>query len=311
MNINKIEPLVSVIVPCYNHEKFVQQTIESIINQSYKNIELIVIDDGSTDNSPQILKELSKKYNFYYIHQKNIGLPATLNKMIKIAKGKYISIIASDDILTPDKIYILVHEFLKLSNKYAMVCGNAKFIDDNGDEFCFGKDIKTDCTFLDYFTKTRNDFNFKNSFGEYQTLLKKNYIPAMSTLVLKEKLIEVGLFEENIPLEDWNMWLKLTQKYKIKYVDEIVAYYRWHETNSIKTMITELQLIKYTILEREKEYCYSVGLINEWKQSYYGTILDLLLTNKYMTFIQTIKHINIFGFILFILEKFIFRIIKK
>ena len=81
----RMQPLVSVIVPCYNHEKYVEKTIESIVNQTYKNIELIVIDDGSKDNSTIILEKLSRQYNFYYEHQHNIGLPATLNKMIKMA----------------------------------------------------------------------------------------------------------------------------------------------------------------------------------------------------------------------------------
>ena len=101
---NKILPLVSVIVPCYNHEKYVEETIESIVNQTYENIELIVIDDGSKDASPQIIEELSKKYNFKFIHRSNKGLSATLNEGIRLSQGKYISVCASDDKLKLDKI---------------------------------------------------------------------------------------------------------------------------------------------------------------------------------------------------------------
>ena len=82
-------PLVSVVVPCYNHEKYVKETIESIVNQTYKNIELIVIDDGSKDNSVKVIQELADKYGFTFIHRPNKGLSATLNEGIRLSKGKY------------------------------------------------------------------------------------------------------------------------------------------------------------------------------------------------------------------------------
>lgn len=84
------KPLVSVVISSYNHEPYIEQTIESIVNQTYSNIEIIVFDDGSTDNSPVILDKLSKKYNFYFERQKNIGLSATLNKGLYLSKGKYL-----------------------------------------------------------------------------------------------------------------------------------------------------------------------------------------------------------------------------
>ena len=102
MNLN--QPLVSAIVPCYNHEKFVVQAIDSILKQTYKNIELLVIDDGSKDSSPKLLQQLSEQHQFYFEQQKNSGIHATLNKMISMSRGKYIAILASDDVWCLDRI---------------------------------------------------------------------------------------------------------------------------------------------------------------------------------------------------------------
>lgn len=300
-------PLVSVIVPCYNHEKYVEKTIESIINQTYKNIELIVIDDGSKDNSPNILEKLSRQYNFYYEHQQNIGLPATLNKMIKMAKGKYISLIASDDVKTLDKIEVLVKEFEDLSDDYAVVCGGAKFIDDNGKEIALHVNGQEYRSAPDVHTCMRSNFDYEKDFGEYVTLLKGNYIPVMSTLIKKEVLFKVGLYEENIRIEDWNMWLKLARTYKMKYINKTVAYYRWHENNSVKTMGDKLLLDLMKIFEREKDFSYLTGHGEVWEQRYYGDILDLLVLKKYSLFYTAINKKNIFGLIKYIGKKIIKR----
>ena len=91
-------PLVSIIVPCYNHEKYITECIGSIMNQTFRNFELTVIDDGSKDQSFEVLKSLQKKYEFNLIHQENRGISATLNRGIKeFSRGKYISFCASDD----------------------------------------------------------------------------------------------------------------------------------------------------------------------------------------------------------------------
>ncbi len=303
-------PLVSVIVPCYNHERFVEQTIQSVINQTYKNIELIVIDDGSKDKSPEILQKLSEKYNFYFEKQENIGLPATLNKMIKMAKGKYISLIASDDIKTLDKIEILVDEFKLLPEEYAVVCGNAKFIDDEGKEIFLEKNGQQYENFLERYAVLRTDFDYQSSFGEYHTLLKSNYIPAMATMIKKEALFNVELFDENICVEDWSMWLKLAKIYKMKYVDTVVAYYRWHESNSIKIMTDRLKVDELKTLEREHSYCFSNDFSVVWEQKYYGELLYLLKSQKYAILYKCINSNNIFIFSLFLIKKGVNRIFR-
>ena len=132
-------PLVSVVVPCYNHEKYVKETIESIINQTYKNIELIVIDDGSKDNSVEAIKEMipacEKRFpRFEFRHRENKGLSATLNEMVDWAEGKYFTGCASDDIMLPSKISLLVEKLESSDDSYSVAFGDAIFIDDNSNE---------------------------------------------------------------------------------------------------------------------------------------------------------------------------------
>jgi len=106
------EPLVSVVIPCYNHEKHVQECIQSIIDQDYQNIELIIIDDGSKDGSVGKIEEMIlgckvRFKRFEFRHRENVGLSSTLNEAIDWCEGGYFSPIASDDVLENNKISAL------------------------------------------------------------------------------------------------------------------------------------------------------------------------------------------------------------
>ena len=90
-------PLVTIVIPSYNHADFIERAIESVFNQTYKNIEVILIDDGSTDSTKTRVEKLQKKFSFQAIFQENIGLSATLNKLIDMASGEYISVCSSDE----------------------------------------------------------------------------------------------------------------------------------------------------------------------------------------------------------------------
>ncbi|MEQ1636923.1 MAG: glycosyltransferase [Methylococcales bacterium] len=301
----EIQPLVSIIVPCYNHEKYVTKTIESIVNQTYKNIEIIVLDDGSSDNCPILLEALSKQYGFYYEHQKNKGLPATLNKAIRLAKGEFISIIASDDIMALDKINLMVNEFKNLDNDYAVTCGDVKFIDSDGNEISINLYNFTLDTLVSCQTFSMHDLDVLKKFGEYAKLIKDNHISAVSALIKKQALIDVGLYEEYIFIEDWNMWLKLSKQYKFKYIDKVVAFYRVHDSNSITYLNARLSMDKIKILEREKHYCAEKRLLKTWRHSYYEAIRFLLKSKQYDLFFKKIIQNNLFLYVWYMLKKII------
>ncbi|WP_051666085.1 glycosyltransferase [Pedobacter sp. R20-19] len=210
---NSIEkPLVSVIVPCYNHAKYITRCINSIINQTYKNIELIVIDDGSSDNSLSILQELNLGNRFLLDSQKNIGLAATINKGIKnYVTGKYLIIIASDDYMKLDRIENQV-DFFEKNPSLGFIFSMADIVDENDNVIgrLPEKDI-SNCSF--------------------DSLLLNCYVPALTAMLKTEVFAIVGLYDEQSYIEDWDMWLKISAVYEFKYLNVNVANYRLHSTN--------------------------------------------------------------------------------
>lgn len=233
---NKSMPLVSVIVPCYNHEQYVEECIESILNQTYKNIELIVIDDGSSDNSPKLLQTLSEKHGFYFQHQSNIGLSATLNKALALTKGKYICILASDDYWPLRKIEIQVTQ-MEANQNVAVSYGKQQDTNLNSK---LGK-------------VTHRKYKSGRIFKELLTW--EFAIPALTAMIRADVFSEVGTYDETIPLEDFYMWLKIADKYDFLFIDEILGYYRVVPGSLSKN-------IKVQIAAKEK-------VIDLWKTSPY------------------------------------------
>ncbi|OCF96745.1 hypothetical protein A9G08_10235 [Gilliamella sp. wkB195] len=240
MLINKL-PLVSVVVPSYNHENYVQETIKSIISQIYENIELIIIDDGSTDSTYEKILEMEslckeRFVNVIFKKQENQGIGSTCNKLINLSSGDYIYYIASDDLAKADAIKDEVL-FLQKNSDYALVVGDNEIIDDNGkvsywDEFrniTYNQDKAYYKTFAD-FLKIKQ---LKNNFGTYLYLYRGNHIPN-GYLVRKSIYDKTGLYNKNAPLEDWFMNLQIAKYAKIKYLDKVLFSYRWHQNNTIK-----------------------------------------------------------------------------
>jgi len=226
-------PLVSVVVPCYNHEKYVEETIESIVNQTYKNIEFIVIDDGSKDNSVKIIQELADKYNFTFIHRSNKGLSATLNEGIKLSKGKYYCACASDDKFILDKVEKQV-KFMESNSNYVLSYGNIIKFDDNG------KEEKTKVI------RAKSGFIFE------EIIMGNIILPAVTVMLRTDIVKELGGYDEKLWIEDWDMWLRVSDKYQVGYIDEFLAYYRQHDTNISKQTI--------------KMYKSQKIILNKWKE---------------------------------------------
>lgn len=210
---SKKEPLVSVLVPCYNHEKYIKECVESIVFQTYSNIELIVIDDGSSDSSPKLLQELAERYDFHLIIRKNKGLSESLNEGINLSGGKYICICASDDKYFLDKIQKQV-DFMEKNPRYGVCYTKAVRFYDNGRE------------------RALNNKNYKqgNIFSE---LLSQYFtIPAGSSMFRKEVFSIVGLYDTSLLVEDYDMFLRIAKVYEIGFLNEFLFYYRLHKTNT-------------------------------------------------------------------------------
>lgn len=312
-------PLVSVRISAYNHDKYIAEAIESVINQTYQNLEFIIVNDGSTDNTHDIIskyiEQCQKRFvRFEYRNRENKGLSATLNECIKWSKGKYSTGTASDDVMLPNKISLLVEKLEKLDDSYAAAFGDASFIDANSEKIYLDlksskkieKEMRTN-SFLDFYTNNR-DINYKdkNIFGSYETLLSGNYLPAMSAVVKLDKIRKIGGWTNGNTIEDWEMWLKLSKKYKFTFIDKSVAFYRWHESNTIKTNTTHLEVDSMKLILKEEEDCKgNKDLMIVWMNTYNNKLLSFLYLKRVDLFLEFLKLKYCRSFILFIFKKVI------
>ena len=252
--------LVSVVIPSYNHEKFIKSTINSIIEQTYSNIELIVIDDGSTDNTYKVLSScrsdcINRFTRVYFAKQEHMGTALTLNHLVENVQGEYILFIASDDLLKPNAIETFI-DFLEHNQEYGLVVGNNEIIDSNGEK-CFwdkNRNIIYDETKATYKTfvdqlKSNAPYFTDELFGTYKTLYRGNYIPN-GYMVRKSLFDVIEPFTKEAPLEDYYLMLQLSKYTRFKYIDNVYFSYRWHTNNSIKNK--EL-IISYTNKTKKHE----------------------------------------------------------
>lgn len=216
MNSETPLPLVTVIIPVYNHEQYIETALRSVFAQTYKPLEVIVVDDGSKDKSREVIHSLQAEFVFCYIeNEKNLGLTKSLNLALKVSKGEYISILAGDDCWVPEKTAIQV-PFMEANPKVAACSGNVKKIDGKGNSYHAHTDRKV------------KSIAYRN-FEDCMTLRAR--FPAIVTLIRKDVLIRVGGYDENFIMEDLPLWLRLTSTgWKIAVLPEQLGYYRIHST---------------------------------------------------------------------------------
>lgn len=198
--------LVSIITPVYNGEKYIEECIKSVLNQSYKNIEMIIIDDGSTDNSENIIKKYTKSFPFikYIKCIENNGIWAARNIGIEKAKGRFISFLDADDIYKENKIKNQMNFMLK--NNYAFTYTAYDLINENS-------------TSLNKVIKAKE-------YEDYDRLLKGNDIGCLTVMIDRLK-INTPIKFENYHHEDFVLWLKILKNNVVAYgIDEILSSYR-------------------------------------------------------------------------------------
>lgn len=217
---NEQDPLVSVIISCYNHEQYIEECILSVLNQDYKNIELLVVDDGSSDKSVGVISRLQEQYDFYFLAQKNKGLTKTLNETIAKSTGEYIVPFGSDDVMLPHRISTQI-DYIKDKPEVGICGGNIELIDSDG--------------VLYSEKRQRRDTPFRRMNFEDVFLERKPYVPATTLLIRREALEKVGGFDEDNRLEDLMIELKITRAgYYIDCIPVVLAQYRKHATNTYK-----------------------------------------------------------------------------
>ncbi|HOT74378.1 MAG TPA: glycosyltransferase [Candidatus Wallbacteria bacterium] len=215
---NYIKGLVSVVIPTYNRGNLISETIKSVIDQSYRDIEIIVVDDGSTDNTEEVIKNI-KFSNLFYIKTLNSGRPAVpRNTGFKQSRGEYVAFLDSDDIWLPDKVKKQV-EIFKSNPEIGIVFCQCKF---------FGKEYHKNKMF-----PTRAYCG-----NVFEKLITGNFVPTVSVLCRRDALENVGLFDESPGLkafEDYELWMRIAHKFQFHYISEPLCLFRIHSHNILGT----------------------------------------------------------------------------
>jgi glycosyltransferase involved in cell wall biosynthesis len=233
------DPLVSVIIPCYNSEKFLGEAVSSVLDQLYKNFELIIVDDSSTDTSFRIATQISEKDKrvraFRIAHS---GLPAAArNAGIAEANGELIAFLDSDDKWTKEKLMQQVNYFIEKPDAVFVYSMSITF----GDVNIFSPMYELLPLFFRA-AKNRND------------LLKQgNSIPLSSVVVRTDKLKEAGGFDEDPLLkavEDYDLWLRLSSEGNFYFLPRIHVYYRIHGNQSSSGWSVKEERLKNLMAKR-------------------------------------------------------------
>ncbi|AZQ61913.1 glycosyltransferase [Flammeovirga pectinis] len=295
-------PLVSIIALCYNQEKFIEETLNSIKDQTYQNIQLIIADDCSSDTSVEVIKKWISTNNYdceFIIHQENRGICKTLNEALLKVKGEFYHAIACDDIMLKDKIKVQTEILSKSDNNVAMVYSDAYLIDDNGNQY--------DSRFIQRHRPRLLNFPSGNIFVD---LAESNFIPAMGNLIKTKCVRKIGGYDERLTYEDYDMWLRISKKYEIVYSDYVSVKYRLHSNNMHRSKLFNINRTLNNIR------IYKKHLNNEVIYSKFMDCLEsVYLRNDFdnaITFIPLLKKNDkvLKVFIKYKLPSFIYRLIN-
>lgn len=276
-------PKVSVIMPVYNAEKYIKETIDSILKQTFVNYEFLIIDDGSSDKSLEIIRSYNDSRIKVFKNEKNIGYVQTLNKLLKLAKGEYIARQDNDDISLPKRLEKQVRYLDK--NTDIGVCGSNAFI--------FGsKKKKTLLPISD--NEIRAYMIFNNPMLHPSIMFRKS-------LFTENK---IPYYDESLcPAEDYAMWFEISKKSKLSNLAEPLLMYRWHDNNASqlqkKGLVKNANIIRSKILKYALSYHITnretalIELISSPRLIDYDTLISLegllikiLLQNKKKKYIN-------------------------
>ena len=213
--------LVSVIMPAYNGEQYIRQAIESMLAQTYSNWELIIVDDGSTDNTAQIISSI-KDQRIIYVYQENRGQAAALNRGLDLSTGEYVTTLDVDDWFTRESLESRA-EFLDNHPEYDAVYGEGIFCDRDGSE-------------LKRFSELRNGDISGNVFD---VMLSNSFFGTGANVMIRKHALQMYRlrYDESIVwCQDYDLYLRLAEKCLFGYVDSIIVWYRIHQENMTLTM---------------------------------------------------------------------------
>ena len=257
MEQRELPPMVSVLLASYNHEKYIESAVRSVMEQKGVAFELIVLDDGSKDKSPEILEKLSAELKFRYIHRENKGVVATLNEMLELARGKYFCTFSSDDIMPPDRLR-KQSDYLVSHPKAAGCFGQVKPMSENG---IVSENL--DPVFLKSVPEIR--------FEEFFLGLKP--LHGCAEMFVTEKVRRLGGYDTRFFFEDYPLYLKVLYEYGPQPVlpDIVCCHYRDHG-NNMHANHNRMYAEFLRIIELYKDHKLYSQAVKNWKANWFSAL---------------------------------------
>ena len=264
---------ISVIIPAYNHERYVAEAIHSVLNQSCQDFELIIINDGSTDSTEQRILSIQDQ-RIHYFSQKNSGAHSAINRGISLSQGEYISILNSDDIYLPNRLETCLN-FLENHTDYSVVMSTVEGI------YSDGTTVKTRLTpeieaWLDWY---KNALPFFDGDKFYPNAFAKNILITTSNLFARRKCFqECGGFKGLRYAHDWDMLLRLSKRYQVHLIREDLLKYRMHPENTVHERESGFKVqfeVNWLIVDNLKELSGDIP---------FSEIIELLKHNNDLSF---------------------------
>ncbi|WP_139827968.1 glycosyltransferase family 2 protein [Marivirga sericea] len=205
-------PILSIVMPAYNAGAYIKDAIDSVLNQSFRHFELIIINDGSTDETHKIIMSINDERIKYYKNKKNEGLFFTRNRGLSLSEGKYIAMLDSDDIAIQGKFQYQI-DFLEKNPDIALLGSSAIIIDENGFE-------------------TGEVYIQKAPSAAYPSIMLFNNYIIQSSIICKRKIIQkFGYRPEFPPAEDYDLWVRIAKEYSIYSLQKPLIKYRVHSSS--------------------------------------------------------------------------------
>ncbi|HBR15679.1 MAG TPA: hypothetical protein DD723_09130 [Candidatus Omnitrophica bacterium] len=240
----RMKPIVSVIIPSYNCAKYLPEALDSVVAQTYQDYEVIIINNGSSDNTEQIVQSYIQRFGprFRYIYQENSGVSCARNAGIQTAQGKYLAMLDADDKWYPHRLAEGI-KVIESAEDIGLVHARSMRITETGEQI---GSVQRDTRYL-------TGWIFEHVF------LRRANISCPTVLLKKECCDKVDLFDEHLSMlgsEDRELWMRIAQKYRIVFIDDILSYYRVRKGSMSRNNQRMLKAQLYVV----DKYCPENGL---------------------------------------------------
>ncbi|WP_207435608.1 glycosyltransferase family 2 protein [Sabulibacter ruber] len=214
------QPLVSIICLCYNHAPFLREALDSVLAQTYSNLEILLVDDLSTDDSVTIIEEYVRQYpQIRFIrHQENKGNCASFNEALQLSKGEFIIDFATDDVLAPERVAKQVEAFQQLSPTYGVVYTDAELIDEQSVHLGY------------FYSRTANGHpQPAPAQGEvFSEVLGRYFICPPTMMMRRQALEELKGYDPELAYEDFDFWVRSSRNLQYHFLDQVLCKRRMH-----------------------------------------------------------------------------------